>query len=77
MDLDNDKIWVIVCLTAIAIVAMFYLPEPEIVVSNIVSGLLGVATGRVMMGIGKGNALSANNRFQSNPRGKLSIAPMN
>ena len=42
----DDKEIVIICVTCIAICSMFALTDPVIVVSNCVSGLLGVAVGR-------------------------------
>lgn len=46
-DLFDDKLHVIWALTLIAMVAMWRLPDSVQVVSNVVSGLLGVAVGRV------------------------------
>ena len=42
----DDKDLVIISLTIIAIGAFWVLPAPEAVISNIVSGLLGIAVGR-------------------------------
>lgn len=33
--IENDKLWVIVCTTGIAIVAMVFLADPSQIVSNI------------------------------------------
>ena len=44
----DDKDLVIISLTIIAIVAMFKITAPSAIISNITSGLLGVATGRVL-----------------------------
>lgn len=46
-DLFDDKLHVIWALTLIAMVAMWRLPQSSQVVSNVVSGLLGVAVGKV------------------------------
>lgn len=45
---SDDKIWVIISAAAIAIFAMIYLPDPVQIVSNVVTGLFGVAVGRGM-----------------------------
>jgi hypothetical protein len=42
----NDKDLVIIGAVAIAIAAMFVIPDPVIIVSNIIAGLFGLATGR-------------------------------
>ena len=42
----DDKDLVIVSATLIAIIAMFALTDPQTVVSNIVTGLFGVAVGK-------------------------------
>lgn len=42
----DDKLMVVWCLSIIAIVSMFVLPEPETIVSNVVSGMLGIAVGK-------------------------------
>ena len=44
----DDKDLVIISLTIIAIVAMFKITSPAAIISNIISGLLGVATGKAM-----------------------------
>lgn len=44
--IHDDKNLVIFCLTVIAVFSIFYLPSPIQIVSDIVSGLLGVAVGR-------------------------------
>jgi len=44
----DDKDLVIISLTIIAIVAMFKITSPVTIISNIISGLLGVATGKAM-----------------------------
>jgi len=42
----DDKDLVIIAATAIAIIAMFILANPQTIVSNIVTGLFGVAVGK-------------------------------
>ena len=42
----DDKDLVIICVTWIASCAMFALQDPIVIVSNCVSGLLGVAVGK-------------------------------
>ena len=41
----SDKNLIVVCLTAVAIVAMFKIADPATVVSNISSALAGMAVG--------------------------------
>lgn len=48
----NDKDLVIIGVVIIAVCAMFFIPEPTIIISNIIAGLFGIATGRSM---GSGN----------------------
>ena len=42
----NDKDLVIIGAVAIAIASMFVIPDPVIIVSNVIAGLFGLATGR-------------------------------
>ena len=42
----DDKDLVIIAATAIAIIAMIIMNDPQTIVSNIVTGLFGVAVGR-------------------------------
>ena len=42
----DDKDLVIISLTIIAIFSLFKIASPIIIISNIVSGLLGIATGK-------------------------------
>ncbi len=44
----DDKDLVIISLTIICVIAMFKITNPLILVSNIVSGLLGIATGKII-----------------------------
>ena len=44
----NDKDLVIICASIIAIVSMFVVPSPAIIISSVLSGLFGLATGRMM-----------------------------
>lgn len=44
----NDKDLVIIGVVIIAVFAMFFIPEPTIIISNIIAGLFGIATGRSM-----------------------------
>jgi len=41
----DDKKLVILCVTGIAICAMFKISNPEIIITSIISGLFGVAVG--------------------------------
>ena len=43
---EDDKDLVIIAATAIAIIAMFILSDPQTIVSNVVTGLFGVAVGK-------------------------------
>ena len=45
-DMVDDKELVIFCVAAIAVVAMFQIEDPITIVSNCISGLLGVAVGK-------------------------------
>lgn len=45
MDFD-DKDLVIISLTIIGVISLFKLTDPVVIISNIVSGLLGIATGK-------------------------------
>ena len=44
----DDKIMVIVCVTGLAVLAMFQLTDPAAVVNSVVSGLFGVAVGKAI-----------------------------
>jgi hypothetical protein len=44
----NDKDLVIICASIIAIFAMFIVPNPAIIISSVLSGMFGLATGRMM-----------------------------
>jgi len=44
----DDKDLVIIAATAIAIIAMFVLTDPQTIVSNVVTGLFGVAVGKAL-----------------------------
>jgi len=45
-NITNDKGMVIICATILGLVAMTVLTDPVTVVSNIVTGLFGVAVGQ-------------------------------
>lgn len=47
-DLIDDKTMVIISLLVIAIAAMIKLEDPSVLVSPIISGLLGIAVGKRM-----------------------------
>ena len=44
----DDKIAVIICVTIIVLCAMFQLADPNIIVTNGISGLFGVAVGKAL-----------------------------
>ena len=45
--LKNDKLWVIACVTAIAIICVFRIPEKaDTIILAIISGMFGVAVGQ-------------------------------
>lgn len=44
----DDKIFVVIGVVIIAIVSLFLIPDPSNVLMSIVSGLFGMATGRMM-----------------------------
>jgi hypothetical protein len=44
----NDKDLVIIGVVVIAVCSMVLIPEPTIIISNIIAGLFGIATGRSM-----------------------------
>jgi len=44
----NDKDLVIVGAVAIALCAMFFIPDPTNIIMNIITGMFGIATGRAM-----------------------------
>ena len=46
MDQFDDKLWVIWCVTAIALCAMFAMDTPESIINAAISGLFGVAVGK-------------------------------
>lgn len=49
LDID-DKTTVILCATLIALCSLWWLDSPETVISNVVTGLFGVAVGRAING---------------------------
>lgn len=44
----NDKDLVIIGAVAIALCAMFFIPDPANIIMNIITGMFGIATGRSM-----------------------------
>lgn len=44
----NDKDLVIIGTVAIAVVAMFIIPDPVTIITNVIAGLFGLATGRAL-----------------------------
>jgi hypothetical protein len=44
----NDKDLVIIGAVAIALCAMFFIPDPTNIIMNIITGMFGIATGRAM-----------------------------
>lgn len=47
IDVD-DKTSVILCATIIAVLCIFFLPDPHTIISNAMTGLFGVAVGRAL-----------------------------
>ena len=46
----DDKGMVVVAATLLALFSMFTMPESQTVVSNVVTGLFGIAVGKTMKG---------------------------